>query len=510
MSKRNKVLFIGLDAAETSLISKWMADGSLPNLSQLCRQGLHTHITRPHEHLVGLPWPMFYTGTNAGANGAYHYLQWDPNTMATKRLSQMGLPLDPFWRKFGDNDPRAVVIDMPLTPATHTFNGVEISGWATQEQLDPLNTYPADILAWADAAVGTAPAFEERYGTLTSKQFLQIRNKLVDMTRKVTRLAKTLMDKENWDLFMVVYSATHRGGHQLWNHTNVANEINKDKKSKIEQSLQKVYIACDQAVGELIDTAGDDTDVLVCSLHGMGINHSRSELLPEMTSKILDHETESSTSQRPKLLSQIRNLIPSNWRHAFKKRLPFKYQDFLTSYWRMGASDYSEMPVISLLCDHDGYLQINLKGRESQGIVEPGEEYEAWIKIITDGLNSFVDADTGKPVVKTVYRREDLGIHGRCLAYYPDLIVLWHETSASKHRKLTSPQYGDIPWPTPGRNPEGQSGNHRQKGFLMARGARFNPNSDLESIEIIDLAPTILDLLGLAKSPTMEGNVIYR
>jgi predicted AlkP superfamily phosphohydrolase/phosphomutase len=508
--KYNQVLFIGLDAAEPTLIEQWAAEGSLPNIKRLRQQGLYAHIRTPFNHSVGLPWPMFYTGTNPGETGAYHYLQWDPETMMSKRLNELDLPLHPFWRKFGRNEPRAIVIDVPLTTITKPFNGIEISGWATHEQLEPLNAYPKDMLSRVAAEIGPAPAFEERYGPLTVQEFLQIKARLVDITHNVTRLAKTLMRTETWDLFMIVYSATHRGGHQLWNRTNLIDLNSKDENSTIEQSLKDVYAACDKAIGELTDAAGVNTTVFICSLHGMGLNHSRSELLPEITARILEYETEKGTSQRPLILSKLRGMVPVNWRHAIKKRLPFKYQDFLTSYWRMGGSDWGNIPVISLLSDYDGYLQVNLKGREARGIVEPGERYEKWLKVFIDGLKSFADADSGEPVVKAIHRREDLGVHGKCTERFPDLIVRWQETAASKHRILISPKYGSIPWPTRGRNPEGRSGNHRQNGFMLALGERFSPNSAPVSVALLDLAPTILDIMGMPKFPEMEGHVFHQ
>ncbi len=508
--KYNKVLFIGLDAAESSLIEQWIAEGILPNMRRLREKALYAHIHTPYNHSVGLPWPMFYTGTNPGETGAYHYLQWDPETMMSKRLNQLDLPLRPFWRRFGENESRAIVIDVPLTTSATPFNGIEISGWATHEQLDPLSAYPENMLSRVVADIGPAPAFEERYGPLTVQEFLQIKAKLIHITHNVTRLAKALMKSENWDLFMIVYSATHRGGHQLWNGTNLTNLNHEDENSAIEQSLKQVYAACDRAIGELTDSVGDDTTVFICSLHGMGINHSRSELLPEMTAKILEYKTEKRTSQRPKFLSQIREIIPVTWRHAIKKRLPFRYQDILTSYWRMGGSDWSNIPVISLLSDYDGYLQINLKGREARGVVEPGEDYEKWLEIFTDGLKSFVDADSGESIVKAIHRREDLGVHGGCIERFPDLIVRWQETSASKHRLLISPKYGSVSWPTHGRNPEGRSGNHRHNGFMLALGERFSPNSDPVTVAILDLAPTILDIMGMSKFPEMEGHVFQQ
>jgi predicted AlkP superfamily phosphohydrolase/phosphomutase len=507
--KYNKVLFIGLDAAESTLIEQWAEEGILPNIKRLRQQGLYACIHKPFNHSVGLPWPMFYTGTNPGKTGAFHYLQWDPKTMMSKRLNQLNLPLQPFWRKFGQNEPRAIVIDVPLTTLTTPFNGIEISGWATHEQLEPLNAYPKNILSRVAAKIGPAPAFQERYGPLTIQEFLKIKNKLIDITLQVTRLAKTLMNTENWDLFMIVYSATHRGGHQLWNGSNVIDLNQRDENEAIEQSLKQVYAACDHAIGELTDATEDGTTVFICSLHGMGNNHSRSEVLPEMTVKILEYETKKFTSQRPQMLNQLREIIPVNWRHTIKKRLPFNYQDVLTSFWRMGGSDWSNIPVINLLSDLDGYLQVNLKGREAQGIVEPGDQYEKWLKVFIDGLKSFVDADSGKAIVKTILRREDLGIHGDYIEDFPDLIVRWQETTASKHRMLVSPKYGSVPWPTPGHNPEGRSGNHRQNGFMLALGEQFSPNSDPLTVALLDLAPTILDIMGVPKFPEMEGHIFH-
>jgi predicted AlkP superfamily phosphohydrolase/phosphomutase len=507
MNNRGKVLFIGLDAAEPRLVKKWMAEGALPNMKYLRDQGAYARVDPPYG-LVGLPWPVFYTGTNPAATGVFHYLQWDPKTMSSKRLSREHISSPPFWRRFGKCDPRAIVIDVPLTTSPEPFNGIEIMGWATHETLEPLSAFPSDTLPWADAAVGPPPFFEERYGAFSHAEALEIRDRLIGMTNKVTRLAKMLMAKERWDLFMLVYSATHRAGHQLWDTSNVTSKMTENETKEITGSLKQVYIACDRGLGELMVAAGEDATVLVSSLHGMGFNHSRTELLPELIERILTYEAEHVDSQRPKLAGQLRALIPSAWRHAVKKRLPYRLQDSLTSFWRMGGTDWSRSPVISLLGDYDGYLQINLKGREAGGIVAPGTEYDYWVKIVATALQSFVDADSKDSIVRDILRREDLNFSGEKLMRFPDLVVQWEETPASRHREVVSPKYGTIRWPTPGRNPEGRSGNHRREGFLLARGDRFSPCSEGATVSIIDIAPIILDILGTPKPRNMEGNVI--
>jgi len=507
MSTFNKVLVIGLDAAEFSLIERWTTEGVLPNLKKLKEQGFYTCIGRPDDHLVGLPWPTFYRGVNPGKHGVYHYLQWDPEIMASKRVNQEEYELQPFWREFIEGGPRAIVIDMPLVTTPTSFNGIEIMGWATHETLYPLSAYPVDILNWSNREVCQSPAFEERYGMYSSGELLQNRDDLIDLTNKVSKLARTLLVKEEWDLFMVVFSATHRAGHQLWNGTNIISEMSDFEANEISHALKQVYIACDQAIGELLESVGEETTVLVFSLHGMGINHSRTEMLPEMVSRILVVEAEQEVTQRPKWTSRIREMIPETWRHTVKRRMPHKIQDMLTSYWRLGGTDWHKTPVITLLGDYDGYLRVNLKGRESQGVVDP-EEFDDWVELITGGLQSFVDGDVGESIVKAVLQRENLGLSGDHLHQFPDMIVQWMETPASMHRELVSPKYGSIPWPIPGRNPEGRSGNHRSQGFLIARGEGFNPSSTEPEVGVIDLAPTIFNLLGVLVPEYMEGIVI--
>ena len=70
------VLMIGIDAAEISLVRKWMHDGSLPNLRALRDRGAFGRLQSTARWLVGSPWPSFYTGTTPADHGMYHYLVW--------------------------------------------------------------------------------------------------------------------------------------------------------------------------------------------------------------------------------------------------------------------------------------------------------------------------------------------------------------------------------------------------------------------------------------------------
>jgi predicted AlkP superfamily phosphohydrolase/phosphomutase len=202
----------------------------------------------------------------------------------------------------------------------------------------------------------------------------------------------------------------------------------------------------------------------------------------------------------------MRNLIPSRWRHRVKSRLPIRWRQLLTGFWRVGQINWEHTPAFSMMADVQGWIRINLKGREAKGIVEPGREYEALCQQIVQGLKTFVDADSGQPLVKEIIYSRDV-YSGRRLDWLPDLILNWVDTPAHEMRAAYSPLYGTIPWPTPGRNPEGRSGNHGAIGMLLVSGKGIEPGP-LAEVDILDLAPTILSLLGQPLPETLDGQPI--
>jgi predicted AlkP superfamily phosphohydrolase/phosphomutase len=138
--------------------------------------------------------------------------------------------------------------------------------------------------------------------------------------------------------------------------------------------------------------------------------------------------------------------------------------------------------------------------------VQPGREFDKLCQNIIEGLSTFVDADTGRPLVTEMKFSRDI-FAGERVDWLPDLIGTWNSEPSAHHRMITSPVYGDIPWPTPGRNPEGRSGNHTSGGFLIASGGRVNRDA-LRDVHILDLAPTILNSLGVQVPADLGGKII--
>lgn len=495
---------IGLDAAEPRLIERWMGDGSLPHLRRLREQGGYGRIGSSADWLAGSPWPTFYTGMPPGDHGFYHHLCWRAARMQTMRPTPDYLPLTPFWRELSRLGPRVIALDVPLTYEPEPFNGVEISGWATHDGLVPPCAYPADTMRWVEREFGASPVSNEEYVRLPASRLIEVRDEQVRATGLVAELATALMRREPWDLFIVAVGSPHRCGHKLWDETGLSEAPSPVERATFADALRQVYVACDVAVGRLIQEAGNGTTVLVFSLHGMGSNTSRVEALPEMLRRIL--AARSSTVSPPTgVLQWARGLVPNAWRHAVKSRLPLSLQDRLTAFWRLGGTDWSRTRAFCQLADLQGYIRVNLKGREAAGVVEPGSEYDTLCQEITEGLRSFTDAESGHGLVRDVGRSDQLYPGGKRVSELPDLIVRWATSPAAEHRALTSPRFGTITMPSPGSNPTGRSGNHRPEGFLIAVGPEFEQGSTLEGASILDLAPTVYQIFGTKTPAAMRG-----
>ena len=132
-----RVLMIALDAAEPTLVERWMNEGRLPNLRRLRDGGGHGRLRSSADWLAGSPWPTFHTGTTPGEHGMYHFVQWHPKRMTFVRPSSDWLPLRPFWRDAADRGRRVIAIDLPLTYPPQPLNGIEISGWCNDDLLAP-------------------------------------------------------------------------------------------------------------------------------------------------------------------------------------------------------------------------------------------------------------------------------------------------------------------------------------------------------------------------------------
>ena len=509
---QQRVLMIALDAAEPRLVEKWTDRGILPNLKGLLLRGAYGRLASTADWLAGSPWPTFYTGTIPAEHGLYHSLQWNADRMRVVRPTPDWLPLRPFWYDLSKKGPRVIAMDIPMKYPPELFNGLELYCWATHDRMGPPSSSPPWLLKWVREEFGSPPLGDEVWGPQRVKDLLRLRDQLIRVTSSSASLACALLRREKWDLFMVSFAATHRGGHKLWDLSSTWGGIGRDDRVSFSKALRDVYVACDAAVGQLVEAAGHDVTLIVFSLHGMGPNRSRAYILPMMLDRILGEKRRAGGGLRGnnllRRIAGLKEFVPLEWRYALARRLPSSLQTRFHTLQFGDSVEWTTTRATSLTTDLQGFIRVNLRGRERAGIVEPGEEYDRLCADIGEGLKTFVDTGTGKPIVETVTRSDQLFKQGLHLNELPDMLVRWVSSEAAKQKMIISADYGSIPWPMKGRNPDGRSGNHSGEGFLLAAGDAVRLNSRIRDAHILDLAPTVLALFNAPKPVNMCGKAL--
>jgi predicted AlkP superfamily phosphohydrolase/phosphomutase len=152
-----------------------------------------------------------------------------------------------------------------------------------------------------------------------------------------------------------------------------------------------------------------------------------------------------------------------------------------------------------------GDVWLNVRGRDPEGVVEPGAEYEEVRERIRDTFLALRDARSGAPVVEGVHFREEV-YQGPFLDRAPDLTIRFAdvviETLALNGKTLRLPRRAAA---TP---KEVKTGGHRPDGLAILAGDGIRAGATLAEARLVDLAPTILYWLGQPVPTYMDGRIL--
>ena len=180
--------------------------------------------------------------------------------------------------------------------------------------------------------------------------------------------------------------------------------------------------------------------------------------------------------------------------------MPTALRDKLAQRVDTADIDWSRTSAYCLPTDLEGYIRVNLRGREPQGIVAPGEEYGQLLQSLTASLLELRNAATGARIVRRVIAADD-AFPGDRRAQLPDLIVQWE--SVGPIEGITSERIGVVN----GESPDTRSGTHCGPGFVAAAGPGVSAGATLQAASILDLAPSILARMGVEAPPAMQGRI---
>jgi predicted AlkP superfamily phosphohydrolase/phosphomutase len=511
---KNRVIVIGLDAADPDLIENWSREGLLPTMTALMTKGCWGRLASPAEISTGPVWPTFFAGTSPAKQGRFFYRQLKSGTYRIHKKYAVDIEATPFWVQISDAGQRVAVIDVPKTYPIHGINGIQIVGWGVHSPSWERASYPSELMDQVLSRFGKYPVPNcDEFHLETISHYKNFYEKLMSGAEKKGLMSEYFLTQENWDLFFTVFGEPHCAGHHLW-HLIDTNDPGYDPEITrlLGNVILDIYSTIDLAISKLVNAAPDATFIII-SPHGMGPNYGGSHLLPEVLSRLGMAGTQTMTSdgltsltkdifrRLAKARDKSVEMAPPGLLKMTKKMLPRKFWDSLTCYLLSAGNEWRWSRAFCIPGDFPGAIRINLKGREPNGLVEPGEEYESLCEQLINELQSLVNPDTGEKAVSEVVRVDKL-YQGKLLWELPDLIVKW--TGDAPVRALYSPIIGTVR----GDNPDKRSGEDKPEGFITAYGKHVKSGNYIEGGDLMDLAPTILYLMGQPIPENMDGKLL--
>ena len=512
--RASRVIVIGLDGATFRLLGPWLESGELPCLSRLFHEGVQGTLTSVIPPLSPEAWSTFMTGKHPGQHGVMNFVTLRPGSYEVCFNTGAHVQERTLWRRLSDSGRRVGIVGVPMTYPPEPVNGYLISGLETPG-VGSQFTYPASLGEELRHAVGGYDLHGDFLGRTTPEAYLA---RLLQMVDNQARAVRYLLARYPTDLSVVVIGATDRAQHCFWKFSDPHHPDYDPKASPVMASaLKRVYQRVDAAVETILACVPDPKTVIVMSDHGFAPCHR----LIHLNCWLEQRGYLASTRGSDPRFSLAHHAWQSAGRYAprwvkdwLKGAFP-SFRQHLQSFLLLSRMDWPHTRAFSLNNQH-GYIYLHRKDKFPQGTVAPGAEADALCSSLACDLEQLADETTGEKVVDRVYRVADLH-PGPAEQHLPDLVVLWKEgyMARAEVNEQMGPEcpdqvidsdllLGDI-----GRFLSiEQSGAHAPDGILIAHGPAFAGRRSIEGANIIDLAPTLLHLLGEPVPRDLGGRVL--
>jgi predicted AlkP superfamily phosphohydrolase/phosphomutase len=509
---QSRLVLIGIDAASSALVREWAAAGDLPTIAGLLKSGFSATIATPLGVLEGGIWPTFLTSTSPASHGMFSYVKLKPRTYSLDAAMYADrLPVPPFWAHLSGAGKRVAVIDAPFARPVRKLNGIHVTNWGAHDPWCwPRSSWPPRLIGELVRRFGSHPVDSCDAESRSLEDYGDLRARLIAGVEKKTALLRHCLAREQWDFFFGVFSESHCAGHQFWHLMDPRHpQHDRNASEALRSTIRDVYRAIDAGVGAILDGVAPGTHVLLMLSHGMGPYYAGTHLLDLVIERLGVNATcvaapasraerataGVSTPGRP--LWTLRHLLPYELRVELRFRFPKPVATLQRWIGRPDSRPWCRMRAFAFPSNNmTGAIRINLKGREPEGLVEPGVEYEALRQEIIDALVALENPATGRSAVQWVARVEDL-YQGTRLRDMPDLLVEWDHSAPIN--TLYSPRIGRVSQAFGGP----RTGDHWQNGLLIGRG--FRAGEIAEKVSTEDIAPTILDFFDVPSPATFEG-----
>jgi predicted AlkP superfamily phosphohydrolase/phosphomutase len=509
MVERSRVVAIGLDGLPLDLIQPWIDAGELPFLKEYSKNGILGRLKTVFPPVTATAWSSINTGKNPGKHGIFEFLQRVPGEKERQAVNSTFIDGETIWDVLSRQGRRVCVVNVPVTFPPRPVNGILISGFLTPRGNRDF-TWPPSLLREMEERFGTYQLYHhEVYRAGGVQKVIDELNFMLDFRG---RTGLHLLQSEAWDFFIINFLGTDRVQHELWHIWDESHHLHSPRESgRYREKIMDFFRSLDKTLEEFSRAAGPETHMMLFSDHGMGIL----EYFVNFNTWLMEKGYLKLKRTPPTALKKA--LFFGGFTPAFTYRMAMycgmaklrlkgglgqrrKVIDLMRRiFLSMDNVDWKKTVAYSQ--GNYGQIFINLQGREPEGVVSRGEEYERILAGLKKDLEEMVDPRNGQRLVDEVFRREDI-YSGPHTEMAPDISFSMRDM---RYKALGVMEFSSRHFV---EKAFGNSGDHRMHGLLALKGKGVKGEfPDIEA-RVTDIMPTILYLLGVPIPDDLDGRVL--
>jgi predicted AlkP superfamily phosphohydrolase/phosphomutase len=415
-------------------------------------------------------WKCFSTGKNPGKIGIFWWENIDWNKRMVFYPTARKTMNNELWDYLSDAGLRVGVLGMPTSHPPKRVDGFFVSG--RPDAPDSGFAYPSELeneLRTAGWKFGPAHHLDLQ----RDKAAAEI-HEIIDMHFQT---AKRLAEYYNVDFFMEATFHINSLHHFLWD----------------SPETKRGWEIIDKHIGELLET---EANLILMSDHGsnridtvFNINTwLQKEGYLKLHNRIGDFLNRLGINQRSlhKVVSGLRltghlgNVMPRN----LYGNIPTESGEIRRES-KTGKVDWERSRAFA---SGQGPIYLNPKNPNNTALKSE----------VKQKLEALIDPLTGSKVIERVYAREEI-YHGKYLQEAPDLVI-------DQAKGVHIP--GGIGQRDVFDSPRRWRAENKKFGLFMAYGPDIEQAGKIQNVSILDLAPTILHLMGLEIPSDMDGGVL--
>jgi predicted AlkP superfamily phosphohydrolase/phosphomutase len=439
--KPQRVVFVGLDGTPYTFLQRLIDEGRAPNAARLAQQGSLLRMDSMWPWVSSVAWSTMMTGVNPAKHNIFGFIDRDPATYQQFIPTSRHMKARTLWEFLSDAGKRVVVMNVPVTYPPRQVNGILVGGFLSPS-LDKA-VYPASYIPTLKSLGYIVDA--DPWKARESKDLaLQEVNAALDAR---IRTLFYLFDNEEWDYLHVHVMETDRLHHFLWQQMEEGDPV-------YAPAFYDFYGRIDDMLGRLAAKLDDNTTLMWMADHGFCT--IKKEVY--VNRWLMDHGW-----------LKLQNVPPDR------------------------TKGLNEIDPTSVAYSLDpGRVVIRLRGREKDGCVAAGTEYESIRDEIAAAALELRDPDSDEPIFQAAFKREVL-YHGPYFDQAADLIlapydgydpkgILYKETLTYKGDELV--------------------GMHTYDDAMLYVGGREISQT---RFSVLSVMPTILDLMSVPQPPGLDG-----